>query len=63
MISDYCMNKCVDKSVQLISQNSDQPTFYYNYAHRNPFKFESYFGAPHGFDQGPSFNENSVMLL
>ena len=52
MSSDIQFFKGIDDSVQLFSQNSNLPVYYYNYAHRGQFRFHNFVGAPPDVELG-----------
>ncbi len=52
MSSDIQFFKGIDDSVQLFSQNSNLPVYYYNYAHRGQFRFHNLVGAPPDVELG-----------
>ena len=53
MISDFSLNKGVDESAHLFSQYSEQPIYYYQFAHRGPY--ENLVEVPPNFEQGISY--------
>lgn len=46
MISDYLFNHGVDEITHLLSKNSKQPIFYYEYAHLGQLTFSQMLGLP-----------------
>lgn len=56
MLSDYMFNHGIDEMAHLISKNSNQPVFYYEYAHLAQFTFSQFLGLP--ADQARSLGDD-----
>lgn len=54
MMSDMWFYLCIDEAAHSFAANSDQPVYYYNYAHRSPFTLAALMGAPPDIDLGLS---------
>lgn len=52
LLSDYVFAKPIYETVQLHTEHSSQPTYYYRYAHRGQFSLTDMFGAPADIDLG-----------
>jgi hypothetical protein len=52
LTSDIGFFKCVDDSVKLLRQYSDQPVYYYHYAHKGQNNLAKIFNAPPELDFG-----------
>ncbi len=52
MASDVGFFKCIDDSAKLLSQYSDQPVYYYNYAHKGQHSITQMLGVPDDIDFG-----------
>lgn len=56
MLSDYAFFKCVDDSVDALSQYSDNPVYYYFYTHHGQHSLAKMQNVPLDVDYGNAPN-------
>ena len=54
MMSESSFFKCIDESIHLRSMHSDNPIYYYHYAHQAQFSLIQSLGVPADLNMGMS---------